>query len=464
MERPFNLVLIFSVTSFIAILVGTIALSWLLGTRIEDRLLVRDRVLVSAHIQEEVDEYLPASSPFTDLFRPNIWSEIEEELFALPGSRSLEVLDPSGKILWATDSQRIGIQNSSSFVTQVLFEKSGLEQRIEKNETLLYVPILRQEEVIGIFVLHRVNSDIGRQVATLKHEVYGYCALFGILLYGLLMGIVVPAARVIRKQHGKLTETAITLQGINIQLKEMQRELLQKERLSAIGEVCGAVAHGLKNPISSVRSAVQLLGARTLPSEERLEITEDILEEVDRLTKRLNDLLNFIRPFELNRQYYQLTDILRNAVRTLQWKAKEEAITVEMELPEEVASLPIDASLVEEAVLIVLSNAMDASSPGHTINCHLTSSEEQQVLTIVDQGRGIAPDILPYVFDCFFTTRSQGVGLGLALCKKIIELHLGQVTIESQENMGTTVQIIFPKHPVLPKAASDIQTAQQAEL
>ena len=86
------------------------------------------------------------------------------------------------------------------------------------------------------------------------------------------------------------------------------------------------------------------------------------------------------------------------------------------------------------------------AAPGQSITCRLIAKEGQQTLVIQDEGVGIAADVLPRVFDLFFTTRSQGVGLGLALCKKIIELHQGTITIDSEDNRGTSVRLDIPLH------------------
>ncbi|MBF0289744.1 MAG: hypothetical protein HQM14_18175 [SAR324 cluster bacterium] len=460
MKKPFNLVLTFSLASLIAITALMVGLSWLLGNRLESRLLARDQVLIHAAIQQEVGEELDEGMSFETIYQdPEARDHILEEILLIPGTKGVEILDTSGKVLWSTDSEKIGTERNTELLAQVLEGKSAIEFKDEdhtalssseeksadwKADTGLYVPIVHQQEILGIFEIHRNNSQLRKQVKTLQTEVYWFCAAFGTGLYLLLMCIIIPAARIIRSQHSQLSSTAESLKSVNEELRRTQKELLQKERLSAIGEVCGAVAHGLKNPISSVRSAVQLLGTLSLSTDKREEITEDILIEVDRLAKRLNDLLNFIRPFDLNAQSAHLADIVTSAAASLKWKAEEEGIQLQTDLPGTIEPVSIDRSLMEEAVLIVLGNAMDASSPGQTVQCRLLSTKGRQTIVIQDEGNGIAPDVLPRVFECFFTTRSQGVGLGLALCKKIIELHQGKVTMESQEGKGTVVYLEIP--------------------
>ncbi len=460
MKKPFNLVLTFSLTSLVAIVILMVSLSWLLGNRLESRLLARDQVLIAAAIQQEVQEELDEGVPFSAIHQDaEARDHILEELLMIPGTKGIEILDTSGNVLWSTDPEKLGTERNTELLAQVLEGKSAIEFRDEdhtaltsstgksrdwESDTGLYVPIIHNQEVVGIFEIHRNNLQLQKQVETLKTEVYWFCAAFGTGLYLVLMCIIIPAARVIRNQHSQLSSTAESLKLVNEELQKTQKELLQKERLSAIGEVCGAVAHGLKNPISSVRSAVQLLGTLSLSTEKREEITEDILQEVDRLSKRLNDLLNFIRPFDLNTQSSHLADLITNAVTSLKWKAEEEGIQLQTDLPETIEPVFIDPSLLEEAILIVLSNAMEASSAGQTIECRLLSMQDRQTIVIQDHGKGIATELLPRVFECFFTTRSQGVGLGLALCKKIIELHQGTITMESQEDQGTVVYLEIP--------------------
>lgn len=455
MNRPFNLIATFSIVGLLAIILFTVSLSWFLEVHLEKQLLERDELLVASIVQVETQEYLggnPFEKAYNDL---HIRNEILHAVFTIPDTAALDMIEITGRVAWSTTSSNIGKNDQTDSFNQSLSGKTGVDYIKtdginsfgDKNldrPTVLYVPIIYKQEVRGIFKLHRSNKQLQQQHRILKNRVRLYCSLFGGGLYILLLGIVFPADRILRKQYNGLQKNSDDLKKVNDELNQTQQQLIQKERLSTIGEVCGAVAHGLKNPIASVRSAVQLLTARSLSTDEQHEILDDILQEVDRLTRRLNDLLNFIRPFNIDLQYVQMQNILHNAIRDIHWKAMEEHIKLQVEVPEELESIQVDASLIEEAILIVLSNAMDASRAGDIITCKIELKKDQQIIVIQDKGEGIDEDSQELIFEQFYTTRSKGIGLGLPLCKKIIELHHGQVTIESKHNQGATVSIILP--------------------
>ncbi len=439
MSPPFNLTRIFSIASLLTTSLLTLALSVFLSENLEDQLLERDkRLMEDTMISEFEDEMEDLGIEFaTAHLHEEFVEELTEFLEETKGAQQLEMVLPTGTILWSSAPEQIGTQRTDPQFSQARAGESSIVfQEVSMSETLGYfsaltVPIQLQDEVVGVMTLQRQVEELHQQVHSVKQTVYVFCILFGGILYLVMLLIVIPASRKLQKQHQ--------------QLLEAKEKLIANERLSAVGEVCGAVAHGLKNPIASVRAAVQLLAMRNIDEERRSQITTDILQEVDRLSKRLQDLLDFIRPFSPEFQYVNLHDLLNNAVRSLSWKADEEGIRFQIQSVPDTASAYVDGALVEEAVLIVLSNAMEASKSGDTIRCEILQDREHQGIVVRDHGKGIAMDILPKVFEQFFTTRSKGVGLGLALCQKIMKLHQGEIQIESKVNEGTLVKLLFPQ-------------------
>ncbi|MBF0280228.1 MAG: hypothetical protein HQM13_20685 [SAR324 cluster bacterium] len=438
MKPPFNLIRVFSIVSLISIILLTLVVSWLLSSNLKKQLLERDKQLtISTFIPEVLEELDDLEISFESApLNPEFTTEMEEVISEINGGMGLDMIKTSGEVIWSTYPEKIGAIRRDPRFLQTSRGSISIEIQEELLETdkaylSSYIPIIRNHEVLGVFEVHRQDPELLKQIQSVRKAVYLYSFLYGAGLYVVMMLIIVPTSRILDKQHR--------------QLLEAQEQLIEKERLSAIGEVCGAVAHGLKNPIASVRAAVQLLAVRKIAEERRNKIVSDILHEVDRLTKRLSDLLDFIRPFKPDLQYVKLHDVLTNAVRSLSWKAEKDNIQFEFNDSETVINAYLDAALIEEAVLIVLSNAMDASKSGDTIYCSVEYQKDRKVIVVKDEGRGIPSEILPQIFEQFFTTRSQGVGLGLSLCKKIMTLHQGEVVIESKADHGTTVMLRFPQ-------------------
>ena len=459
MTRPFPLLSIFSLASLLAVAALMAVMSWLLGQQLENELLKRDKVITVATVQAEVLEYLQ-DAPFEQTYLdPLVLRDILHAVMVMPGSYAVEIILPSGKVAWsAFPGETADTKDNPQFKKAMLGEatiRMEDEDRLvfpnadERYTSALYIPIRRGEYVEGVLELHRNNVQLKRQVESLQRFVWGFCAVFGLLLYTMLLLIVYPASRILSRQHEQLRKSALELAEINQQLRNAQAQLLKQERLSAIGEVSTAVAHGLKNPLASLRAAMQLLTLQKLDPEEHDDLINDMLHETDRLTTRLNHLLNFVRPFDPYFQKVALPEILQKAVHSLHWQIDERKLKLKLPTLKELPSIEADPVLLEEVLLIVLSNAIEATSSGGTIECFFESvsgNEDSKIQTIAvqDYGEGIAAENQERIFEQFFTTRSRGTGLGLAICKKIVDLHHGSIEINSEIDKGTTVRLSFP--------------------
>jgi|TARA_B110000881_G_C18602353_1_gene536434 two-component system sensor histidine kinase HydH len=459
MTRPFPLLSIFSLASLFAVAALMAVMSWLLGQQLENELLKRDKVITVATVQAEVLEYLQGS-PFEQTYLdPLVLRDILHAVMVMPGSYAIEIILPSGKVAWSsfpgeTTTTKDNPQFKKAMLGEATIRMEDEDRLIHPNAderyiSALYIPIRRGENVEGVLELHRNNVQLRRQVDSLQRFVWVFCGLFGLLLYTMLLLIVYPASRILSRQHEQLRTSAFELERINQQLRNAQTQLLKQERLSAIGEVSATVAHGLKNPLASLRAALQLLTLQKLDPEEHDDLINDMLHETDRLTTRLNHLLNFVRPFDQHFQKVALLEILQKAVHSLHWQIDELNLKLKIPTEKELPTIEADPVLLEEVLLIVLSNAIQASSSGGTIECYLESvsgNEDSQIQTIAvkDYGEGIVEENLDRIFEQFFTTRSRGSGLGLSICKKIVDLHHGSIEIKSEIDKGTTVRLCFP--------------------
>ncbi len=458
MKNSFPLLGIFSLTSLVVVAILMALMSWLLGDQLEEALLERDKVLTVAMVQAEIFEYL-GDKPFDQLYLDKeILNDVIHAAMVIPGSYAMEMINPAGKIVWSLIPKDTTIIKKNPEFLQALngtpmIYKEDDDYLVFPDEDVryssaLYIPIFKADKVEGVVELHRNSIRLKSQVESLKLYVRVFCAVFGLLLYGILIFIIYPASKILNRQHDQLRQSAKDLEQKNIQLQSIQSQLLKNERLSAIGEVSAAVAHGLKNPLASLRAAMQLTALPSLSTEERDELSSEMLYETDRLTARLNHLLNFVRPFDPDFKSISLLNVIKSAVHSLQWQIDDRQLKIK--LPENVVFPEIEADphLLEEVVLIVLSNAIDASSADDEITFILETSahpsNSYQTIAISDQGEGVPLENRQRIFDQFFTTRSKGTGLGLAICKKIVDLHEGKIKFEFPKSQGTTVKLSFP--------------------
>jgi signal transduction histidine kinase len=232
------------------------------------------------------------------------------------------------------------------------------------------------------------------------------------------------------------------------QLERTQAQLVQSERLASIGEMSAAVAHGLRNPLASLRAAAQLV-QRHPAAPSAAEHLRAIVEEVDRLDRRISHLLSFSRPapfHPLRENVRRLVDGLLPAFGEL---LQERGVELQLEVPLGLPEVQVDPMQVEQALLEIVSNALDAMPNGGRLR--ITGSSEangatgpaQVAIQISDTGPGIPPQVLPSVCEPFFTTRQEGTGLGLAIAKRYVEQNNGRLQIRSRPGQ-TVVDVRFP--------------------
>ncbi len=235
--------------------------------------------------------------------------------------------------------------------------------------------------------------------------------------------------------------------GMTDNLRESRARLIQSEKLASIGEMAAAVAHGLRNPLASLRAAAQVVRHHpTSPSS--AEHLDAIIEEVDRLDRRITHLLSFSRPAPFQRSIESVPRLVEGVMRVFAARLKERGIELHLDLPSDLPPIEVDPLQIEQALIEIISNAIDAMSQGGRL--HLGASVDGRkdvngglVLAISDTGSGIPEHVLPSVCEPFFTTRTEGTGLGLAMAKRYVDQNGGQLEITSRTG-GTTVRLRLP--------------------
>ena len=231
------------------------------------------------------------------------------------------------------------------------------------------------------------------------------------------------------------------------QLERTQAQLVESEKLASVGEMAAAVAHGLRNPLASLRASAQL-ALRHPDSPAARESLHAIIEEVDRLDKRIAHLLTFSRPAPTHQMRERIGALVDGAIAPMRSLLADRGIALEVAIPEELPEVHVDPMKVETAILEIVSNALDAMPGGGRLRLEGAALPDGRVaLAIRDTGRGIPADVLPSVCEPFFTTRAEGTGLGLAIARRFVEQNGGRLEIASAPGEGTTVRLVFPGAP-----------------
>jgi signal transduction histidine kinase len=238
------------------------------------------------------------------------------------------------------------------------------------------------------------------------------------------------------------------------QLQRTQAQLVQSERLASIGEMAAAVAHGLRNPLASLRAAAQLAlrHAVSAESRERLGV---IIYEVDRLDKRVGHLLNFSRPAPFHPLRESVNRLVEDLLPPFTQLLHEQSIEPRIQLAPALPDVRVDPMQIEQSLVEIVSNALDAMPDGGElrIGTRLECAGDHAggvVIEISDSGVGIPEHVLASVFEPFFTTRPEGTGLGLAISKRYVEQNGGTLEIVSRAGAGTTARVHLPVAPPEP--------------
>lgn len=223
------------------------------------------------------------------------------------------------------------------------------------------------------------------------------------------------------------------------------RRVEGKRRLEAIGEVAAGVAHELRNPLFGISSAAQLLQHRSGndPAVERT--VQRVLREVDRLNGMLSALLVYGRPQPLRLIDGDPDGVWDDVIEANRSRLHDAGLQLVRTRPQEPTPIRLDPEQFRQVCLNILVNAIDAAAPGSTVTLHsAVVGAGGWRCRLHNTGTTIPPEALPHVFEIFFSMKSGGTGIGLALCQRIIDDHGGTISIESQPDTGTAVSIVLP--------------------
>lgn len=222
------------------------------------------------------------------------------------------------------------------------------------------------------------------------------------------------------------------------EIKKLEKELREKEHFDAMGKVVSGVAHEIRNPLFGISSIGQIL-ERELASAPHKLLIQAMLKEAGRMRRLIDELLLYTRPARLDIKEIKLANLLAEMCHYA--KAKNENIALSVNAPPLLTFMG-DRDKIVQVFLNVLNNAIDAARRSISISADKTPGGMTEI-KVTDDGAGIKKEDIGRVFDPFFTTKKGGTGLGLPICKKIIEDHEGTIDIQSSPADGTTVTLTF---------------------
>ncbi|MCG6957353.1 MAG: HAMP domain-containing protein [Gemmatimonadetes bacterium] len=243
-----------------------------------------------------------------------------------------------------------------------------------------------------------------------------------------------------------------------------RKEIARAQHLASVGELASGLAHEIKNPVVAITHGLDLVRRRVGPNPAVDPILEEVTRELRRIGTAVRDLLSFARPASPTLAPTDVNVVVERACRLLEPSADRRGVSLHVSSVPGMPTVPADATLLQQALVNVILNAIEATPAGGEIRVFPDATELGIAIRVSDTGAGIPRDQLDQVFKPFFTTRPQGgTGLGLSITREIVERHGGTVTIDSLEAVGTTVEIMIPagERPPTPENPSEDGGIQQ---
>ena len=460
--RRFQLLRWISVLGFVAIILISIPFAAVLSHFMTREILDHDAALTSQFITSVAETQSSQANlgprvnlgqildERADLARLGIdpqlaaWTrkQFYDHLRFLPDVLLADVYARDRKIIWSTNRSLVGQISPDSDELEKAFAAraivtmsrvgrthSAVEQLFQHQPEKLYVenyvPLYDvRGDVAAVAKIYKEPGDLLRSIERGNALVWACTAFSAVLLYLALFWIIRRA---------------------DIMLNAQQQRLVETEALCVIGEMSAAVAHGIRNPLASIRSSAELALDGDLESTRKN--ATDIIFQIDRLGKWVRDLLVYSRPLSGECQKINLVAMVEECLPHFSAQLEKNRISCVFVRPP--AGLPpvLGASaLATQALASVVANAIEAMPSGGTLRLELQLEPllRRVLLSVADTGAGMSPAEMNLVFKPYYTTKRDGLGLGMALVKRIMERFGGDIRIDSRQGDGTQVNLSFP--------------------
>ncbi|HEY3937442.1 MAG TPA: ATP-binding protein [Bryobacteraceae bacterium] len=276
----------------------------------------------------------------------------------------------------------------------------------------------------------------------------GQLSLMGVRVsfYAIVAFLVYEQAKAKRDEMIRTQEAAERLAESNKNLREAQVSLRRSERLAALGQLTAGLAHELRNPLGTIKASAEMLTKDAVKShpEVMAEMSEYIGSEVNRMNGLITSFLNFAKPLQIQPVAGDLRLAVDDVLRQQAELAKSREVGIALRMEGEV-EFPFDPELLKVALGNLVQNAIQASKPGQEVEIRVATRGENVMIFVSDQGEGIPQQNLESIFNPFFTTKPQGVGLGLPIVAKIVDEHRGRMQVFSESGKGTRFELTLPR-------------------
>jgi PAS domain S-box-containing protein len=311
-------------------------------------------------------------------------------------------------------------------------------------EAVTMIGAKRKEEIIGTSILkyifpeytERLNErlkQVKKETHPLNNIEYKFIRLDGSVF-------VFEGSSMYITFEGK--EAVLSIGKDVTERKEQTEQLLQKsEKLALLGQMAAGIAHEIRNPLTSIKGFIQLFKTE----QHRKEYYDIVLSELDRINDIVGEFLVLAKPTAAVFAEKDVKELIKDVVTLINTQSILNNVQIFVEFESDLPRISCEENQLKQVLLNLLKNAIEAMPSGGSIDVKVKVKEEGKIsIQIIDQGIGIPKERIPTLGEPFYTTKEKGTGLGLMTCYKIIETHNGELTIESEVNEGTTIEVILP--------------------
>ncbi len=253
-----------------------------------------------------------------------------------------------------------------------------------------------------------------------------------------------------RDSNGKITGVIASFTDLT-EMSAMREELRQQDRLAVIGELAAGLAHEIRNPVAVIRGALEELGSGAKEEALQRRLQEIAIRESDHLNEIVSGFLNFARDPEVKREVFDAAAVACEVAELLRREHQDCAgLRIDLDSPERPCLVSGDATQVKQVFTNLCKNAIEAMRAEGTLRISVSNCSGPVEIRFDDDGPGIEPDKIGRIFEPFYTTKESGVGMGLAVCMRIVTAHDGTIMASSREKGGTSMKVMLPGAPERP--------------
>lgn len=235
------------------------------------------------------------------------------------------------------------------------------------------------------------------------------------------------------------------LRESRLEIETMHRtQMSRAEHLATLGELATGLAHEIRNPLAGIAGVIEIIGRDLPASSPAREMVKDVRLEINQINRILTDLLETARPHPPQLMKSNLNTTVEHAVMLARQQVISKPILIEFHKNPDLPEVEHDSDQIHQVVLNLLLNAVQAIDGSGSVTVSINATDDFARVTVADTGRGMTKHQLEQIFRPFYTTRSNGTGLGLSLVRRIIDDHHGQIDVTSEPGQGTTFQVLLP--------------------